>query len=348
MNKIHFSVVTVVKNDLLGLKKTRRSLETQKYHNWTHIIIDGGSKKDTIKYIRSLSSVNTIWISEADSGIYSAMNKAWKLAPPESYVYYLNAKDIFVGDKSLYEAARALKAENYPLWGCSTHEEIREDGQGWVCKLVSPPSIQNQLYAFGYRSHQAVVMKSKLIADLGGFDESYQIASDWDLITKALMSSEPAIWVRPLGRFELGGKSQGNLLIAHLELMQIRKKVLPQTIKQKFFDSIWCAVYLRMFGYKNAFSPFVELLYKKRVRKVRTKKRKLKRKSFPKMIIWIWTIGIEISLTKRSLVRAKSKSWISGRHIFVKIFTDLRWRLVAQIQKELLIKPYEAPKDRTL
>ena len=348
MSKIHFSVVTVVKNDLLGLKKTRSSLETQKYHNWTHIIIHGGSKKETIQYIRSLSSVNTIWISETDSGIYSAMNKAWKLAPPESYVYYLNARDIFVGDKSLYEAARALKAENYPLWGCSTHEEIGEDSEGWVCKLVSPPSIQNQLYAFGYRSHQAVVMKSKLIADLGGFDESYQIASDWDLIVKALMSSEPAIWVRPLGRFELGGKSQGNLLIAHLELMQIRKKVLPQTIKQKFFDSIWCAVYLRMFGYKNAFSPFVELLYKKRVRKVRTKKRKLKRKSFPKMIIWIGAYGVQISITKRSLVRAKSKSRISPHHIFFIFITDLRWRLVALIQNQLSIKPYEAPKDRTL
>ena len=341
-------MVTVVKNDLLGLKKTRRSLETQKYQNWTHIIIDGGSKKETIKYIRSLSSVNTIWISETDSGIYSAMNKAWKLAPPESYVYYLNARDIFVGDKSLYEAARALKAENYPLWGCSTHEEIREDGQDWVCKLVSPPSIQNQLYAFGYRSHQAVVMKSKLIADLGGFDESYQIASDWDLIVKALMFSEPAIWVRPLGRFELGGKSQDNLLIAHLELMQIRKKVIPQTIKQKIFESIWCAVYLRMFGYKNAFSPFIELIYKKRVRKVRTQKRKLKRKAFPKMIIWIGAYGVQISITKRSLVRAKSKSRISPYHIFFKFITDLRWRLVSLIQNQLSIKPYEAPKDRTL
>ncbi len=348
MNKIHFSVVTVVKNDLSGLKKTRLSLDTQKYLNWTHIIIDGGSKKETIQYLRSLSSENTIWISETDSGIYSAMNKAWKLAPPESYVYYLNARDTFVGDKSLYEAARALKAENYPLWGCSTHEEIQEDGQGWVCKLVSPPSIQNQLYAFGYRSHQAVVMKSKFIADLGGFDESYQIASDWDLITRALMSSEPAIWVRPLGRFELGGKSQDNLLTAHLELIQIRKKVIPQTIKQKFFDSIWCAIYLRMFGYKNAFSPFIELIYKKRVRKVRTQKRRLKRKSFPKMTIWIGAYGVQISLTKRSLVRAKSKSRINVLKLFVTFFTDLRWRLVALIQKQLSIKPYEAPENRTL
>ena len=74
-------MVTVVKNDLLGLKKTRHSLETQKYRNWTHIIIDGGSEKETIRYLRSLSSINTIWISETDSGIYSAMNKAWKLAP---------------------------------------------------------------------------------------------------------------------------------------------------------------------------------------------------------------------------------------------------------------------------
>jgi hypothetical protein len=64
-------------------------------------------------------------------------------------------------------------------------------------------------------------MKSNLIAELGGFNENYKIASDWDLIVRAMQISKPATWVHPLGLFELGGMSQDNLLLAHLELKQI-------------------------------------------------------------------------------------------------------------------------------
>ena len=169
----YFSIVTVVKNDLAGLKKTRKSLEDQKYRKWTHIIIDDSSTDGTLKYIKRLPKDNTVYISEPDSGIYDAMNKGWKIANPESFIIYLNARDIFTAPTSLTEAHKAFKAAPGSNWGCTTHEEIQQDGEGWVCKLVSPPSIPNQLYAYGYRSHQAVIMKAKFIKGLGGFNEKY-------------------------------------------------------------------------------------------------------------------------------------------------------------------------------
>ena len=86
---IHFSVITVVKNDLKGLQKSRESLENQQNKNWTHIIIDGLSNDGTLNYLNSLPKENTICVSESDFGIYHAMNKAWKYANPESSIYFI-------------------------------------------------------------------------------------------------------------------------------------------------------------------------------------------------------------------------------------------------------------------
>ena len=260
MTENHFSVVTVVRNDLLGLQKTRKSLESQSYKNWTHIIIDGASTDGSLEYLDSLSGANTFIVSEPDTGIYNAMNKAWKLADANSYVYYLNARDIFANEESLHEANIRLNAADNPNWGCTTHEEINEDGSGWVCKLVSPPSISNQLYAFGYRSHQAVVIKQSTILKLGGFDERFKIAADWDLIVRAIQDSEPAVWKHSLARFELGGMSSSNLLMAHEELSELRKKYLICNWKMLIFDYIWQAIYLRQFGYFNLVSIPLQVL----------------------------------------------------------------------------------------
>lgn len=250
MEKLRISVVTVVRDDLEGLRKTRKSLETQNYENWLHIIVDGDSTDGTKEYLELLPSYNTMYVSEPDTGIYNAMNKGWKLADRESFIIYMNARDVFASDDSLRNANLALEDGN-SLWGCTTHEEINPDGSGWVCKLVSPPSPENQLYAFGYRSHQGVVMKQELIAKIGGFDETYQIAADWELIVNAIRLQSPAVWNYPLGRFELGGMSSGRLLEAHMELRQIRRLQLTRTPYMRLLDDVWCAIYLEVFGYSN-------------------------------------------------------------------------------------------------
>ena len=240
-----------MRNDLAGLKRTRASLNKQEYKKWTHIIIDGGSTDGTLKYLSSLPAKNTIFLSENDSGIYDAMNKGWKLAPPESFVFFLNARDLFAYPESLISANIALDLIPESNWGCTTHEERFEDGTGWCCKLVSEPSVRNQLYAFGYRSHQGIVMRQSLLASLGGFNEEFQIAADWDLFVKAIQREKPVEWDFPLAVFELGGFSSTKILDAHLELMTLRRKYRVTTGRTRLFEELWRMLFLQYMGYSN-------------------------------------------------------------------------------------------------
>jgi len=324
----HFAIVTVVKNDLPGLIQTRKSLENQNYRNWTHIIIDGGSTDKTLSYIKTLPKSKLKLVSEPDSGIYNAMNKGWKLADPNNYVLFLNARDVFAGKESLRKASEALSLGDNPQWGCTTHEEIAEDGTNWVCKLVSPPSIANQLYAFGYRSHQAILMKAAFISELGGFNEKYKIAADWDLVARALIESEPATWVYPMGRFELGGFSSSRMLEAHLELIRIRKVLIWKNFGDKFFDDLWCAIYLRYFGYRNYLSIPISIFYPT----YRNKKMNAvsQRRKFG-LNIWFGSLGFQITILRRADFQ---------KFFRISYFNKL---VIPCLHRRLSITPYKSP-----
>jgi glycosyltransferase involved in cell wall biosynthesis len=262
MNEIPmFAIVTVTKNDLISLIRSRESIEKQTFHSWLHIIIDAKSIDGTVSYCQNLPQGNTIFISETDSGIYNAMNKGWKLAPQAAYVIYLNAGDTFASNNALENAHEELIRHRLPPWGCTTHEEISQDGEIWYSKRVSTPNIRNQLYAYGYRSHQGVLMQKNLIESLNGFDEKYEIASDWDLIVRAMLRVKPIEWNSALIRFELGGLSSIRILQAHEELYQLRKQYLLSTRTDYFLDYLWKGIYLRNLGYSNFFGKFLTAVF---------------------------------------------------------------------------------------
>jgi glycosyltransferase involved in cell wall biosynthesis len=69
------SVVTVVKDDLIGIKNTFKSLYSQTDQSFEWVIIDAISIDGTLEFVSSLDATNIKIISEKDNGIYDAMNK---------------------------------------------------------------------------------------------------------------------------------------------------------------------------------------------------------------------------------------------------------------------------------
>ena len=94
-------------------------------------------------------------------------------------------------------------------------------------------------------------MKKEFLNSLGGFDRTFKIAADWDLIVRAMQSDTPAVWREPLIRFEVGGFSSQRILQAHLELRILRKKYLWNRRSDRFFDDVYCAIFLNAIGYEN-------------------------------------------------------------------------------------------------
>src|SRR5690606_15499699 len=86
------SIVTVVRNDLRGLRITIDSVARLLRGDVEHWVIDGSDNCAIRNYMASRGGHEIRWISEPDRGIYDAMNKGLQRASG-AFVLFINAGD---------------------------------------------------------------------------------------------------------------------------------------------------------------------------------------------------------------------------------------------------------------
>jgi glycosyltransferase involved in cell wall biosynthesis len=110
MDKItpKLSIITVCFNAAPLIQKTLFSALNQSFQDFELVIVDGGSKDNTLALLQPFQSKIGEIVSEQDNGIYDAMNKGVNLAKGE-WVYFLNAGDAFFDDLVLEKVFNEIK-----------------------------------------------------------------------------------------------------------------------------------------------------------------------------------------------------------------------------------------------
>ena len=88
------SIITSVYNGEKYLEECIKSLHAQKFKNYEHIVIDGGSTDKTIEIIKKYEDKIDYWCQKKDKGIYDAFNLGMKLATGK-YIGFLNSDDVY-------------------------------------------------------------------------------------------------------------------------------------------------------------------------------------------------------------------------------------------------------------
>ena len=89
-----FSIITITYNAASVIEPTLQSVLEQTYKNYEYLLIDGGSKDDTVAKAKASGIEFAQIVSEPDNGLYDAMNKGMALATGD-YLCFLNAGDAF-------------------------------------------------------------------------------------------------------------------------------------------------------------------------------------------------------------------------------------------------------------
>lgn len=105
MQKI--SIITPSFNQGKYIEQTIDSVLSQNYPNLEYIIIDGGSKDNSVEIIKKYEKYLTYWISENDNGQSHAINKGLKIATG-NIVNWLNSDDHYT-ENTLLKVGKAFE-----------------------------------------------------------------------------------------------------------------------------------------------------------------------------------------------------------------------------------------------
>lgn len=210
-------------------KQCLESVHSQSHKNIEHWVVDGSSTDGTLDLIKEYADKGWIsYVSEKDTGIYNAMNKGIERASGK-YISFLNSDDFYCNDKTVQLSVEFLEKEQAEF----------SFGKAYLLndKKNKSKTSKPHIYRFWTRMslcHQTIFCKTEKMKALGGFDETFKIAGDFNLMLKMLACFSKFVEVPAvLATFRLGGFSAIDMEKTNKEAQEaiyaVMKDIIPVT-----------------------------------------------------------------------------------------------------------------------
>ena len=208
------SIITATYNSAKSITSSLNSIFNQDYKDIECIIIDGDSKDETISIIKTYQrkNLNITLVSEADNGIYDALNKGIKLATGD-LIGFVHSDDKLASPHIISELVIAIKkTQAFGIYG---------DLQ-YVSKLDTSKLIRNwkscvfskSLLKKGWMPpHPTLFLKKEVYQKHGNFNQNYKISADYDFMLRVLKDNTLRFVYLPkvIIKMRVGGASNKNL-----------------------------------------------------------------------------------------------------------------------------------------
>ena len=167
------STITVVLNDHHNIEKTIQSILNQNI-KLEYIVVDGSSTDGTLEIIEKYKDNIDILISQKDSGIYNAMNKAIEMASGE-WICFMNSGDVFYSTSVLQDFSVKMSDKDVDVY-YGDHEVNYEEHT----KIVKANNKIEDIWKRMVFSHQSCFVKKEVLSQYK-FNESNKITADYEL-----------------------------------------------------------------------------------------------------------------------------------------------------------------------
>jgi glycosyltransferase involved in cell wall biosynthesis len=210
------TVVTPCLNAAATIRETLDSVHGQGYERLEHVVVDGGSTDATVAIAREYPGVKVI--SEPDRGRPDAANKGIALATGD-VVAFLNADDVYA-PKALRRVGFAFAAVPDAQWVTGYCRIVDGDGEEIRHGVTRYKSWLLRHWSYGlyltqnFVSDPATFVRREALERVGGFEERYPTAHDYDLWLRVGRLGPPAVIEETLASFRM---SEGTLSMEGFE-----------------------------------------------------------------------------------------------------------------------------------
>ena len=190
--EMKISLITVTFNSIATLPVTIQSVLSQSYPNIEYIIIDGGSKDNTISIVKKYEQYfngRMFWISESDKGIYDAMNKGIRMATGD-IVGIINSDDFYHRTDIIAKVAETFQDKTIQ----AIYGDVRFVNPNNLEKTIryySSCNFSPSRFRYGFMpAHPTFFTYRKYFEEFGNYKIDYKIAADYELLIRFLYTHQ--------------------------------------------------------------------------------------------------------------------------------------------------------------
>jgi len=245
MKNLKVSIITVCYNSAKTIEQTILSVINQSYTNIEYIIIDGGSTDETISIIRKYEKKISYWVSEADQGIYDAMNKGIHIATGE-IIGIINSDDWY-SDNIFDLVVKKFYNNNIDVLYGNIFAVFREYNFYKKCESSSSIEALNWFMAL---YHPSVFIRKNVYEKYGTFNCKYRITADYELLLRLYKNHCNFCYLNEeIANFGMGGISnlgrcwrtvieERNVSLEYLKKNPANRKMLVYAEKLKHHNDL--------------------------------------------------------------------------------------------------------------
>ena len=220
------SLITATYNSAETLRDTMQSVLNQTFKDLDYIIIDGGSKDNTLDIVMEFEPKfegRLRWVSERDKGIYDAMNKGVRMAQGD-IVGILNSDDFFASDHVLEKVNDAF-TENPAIDGI--YADVRYvdwDDTSKKVRMFSGKDFKREKLCWGKMPpHPSFYVKRECYDKFGLYSLDYPICADYDMFVKMIWEGNiNTLYINDVFVNMRSGGTSSNGIKVHKKIMKER------------------------------------------------------------------------------------------------------------------------------
>lgn len=231
------SIITVVYNNEKTILDAMQSVLSQTYKNIEYIVIDGGSKDNTVNLISNYKDKLGYFVTEKDNGLYDAMNKGIK-ASNGDVIGILNSDDLYQDLDVISDVMKYfIDDKNLDvLYGDLVYvknNDITKVVRNWKSKSYHNRFFENA----NVPPHPSLFVKKSVYDEAGLFDLDYKIAADYEIMLRIFKkyNFKSKYVQRLIVRMRLGGASNASISSVIKQNKEVLNAWKKNNLKKPFY-----------------------------------------------------------------------------------------------------------------
>lgn len=205
---MRISIITTCFNRESTVRDSIESVLSQDYGDIEYIVVDGASTDGSLSVINEYKDRISTIISEPDKGMYEAINKGIRVATGD-VIGLLHSDDFLYATDTVSHIAAALERSQADfVYGDGLFVDSVDTGKvvrNWLSGRYTKGKVRRGWLPL----HPTCYIRKEVMNRWGGYDESYRIAADSELLVRYLYEADLKVYYLPeyIVRMRMGGLS---------------------------------------------------------------------------------------------------------------------------------------------